>query len=388
LANRLTPPSLSDTMPRAQMTRPLKVLVVAGARPNFMKIAPILRALRAAGHEGILVHTGQHYDASMSGTFFDELGIPAPNYHLGVGTGTHAVQTARIMEAFEPVLMEVRPDWVLVVGDVNSTMAAALVAVKLKEQTGTRICHVEAGLRSHDWRMPEEVNRVVTDRLSDLLLTPSVDAEANLVAEGIGAEKIRFVGNVMIDTLFAQLEVARGTDTLARLGVTRRGYVAATLHRPSNVDDARALENVLAALAEVAKTTPVVLPMHPRTRKNVERFGLSGLLESLRVLEPLGYTEMLALTDGAQCVLTDSGGIQEETTALGVPCVTLREQTERPVTITHGTNRLAPWPLTMAGIVEAYRDAIADAARGTPRQPAGWDGRAAERIVETLVEGL
>lgn len=361
------------------------MLVVAGARPNFMKIAPILRALSAAGHQGILVHTGQHYDAAMSDTFFQELGIPAPDYHLGVGTGTHAVQTARIMEAFEPVLLEVKPDWVLVVGDVNSTMAAALVAIKLKEHTGARICHVEAGLRANDWRMPEEVNRVVTDRLSDLLLTPSEDAAPNLAAEGIPADRIRFVGNVMIDTLFMQLQTARSTDTLSRLHLTRGGYVAATLHRPSNVDDAQALENVLTALGTVAASTPVVLPLHPRTRKNVEKFGLSALLEPLTVLEPLGYTEMLALTDGAQCVLTDSGGIQEETTALGVPCVTLREQTERPVTITHGTNRLAPWPLTTEGIIATYRKAIADAATSAPNQPAGWDGHAAERIVQELV---
>jgi len=364
----------------------LRVLVVAGARPNFMKIAPILSALRSAGHEGILVHTGQHYDAAMSDTFFAELGIPHPDYHLGVGTGSHAVQTAKIMEAFEPVLLETRPDWVLVVGDVNSTMAAALVAVKLKEQTGTRICHVEAGLRASDWRMPEEVNRVVTDRLSDLLLTPSEDAAPNLAAEGIPTERVKFVGNVMIDTLFTQLETARKTDTLSRLGLTRRGYVAATLHRPSNVDDVAALENVLKALARVAETTRVVLPLHPRTRKNVEKFGLTPLLASLTVLDPLGYTEMLALTDGAQCVLTDSGGIQEETTALGVPCVTLREQTERPVTITHGTNRMAPWPLTVDGIVQTYHEAIADAATHGPKQPAGWDGRAAERVVQALVE--
>ena len=389
LPQTMQPDSISTLRPSNQpLNRPLKVLVVAGARPNFMKIAPILRALRAAGHEGILVHTGQHYDASMSGTFFDELGIPAPNYHLGVGTGTHAVQTARIMEAFEPVLLETRPDWVLVVGDVNSTMAAALVAVKLKEQTGVQICHVEAGLRSNDWRMPEEVNRVVTDRLSDLLLTPSEDAAENLVAEGIPLSRVKFVGNVMIDTLFAQLETARKTDTLDKLGVTPRAYVAATLHRPSNVDDPQALRNVLTALGEVAATTPVILPLHPRTRKNVDQFGLTPLLAPIRVLEPLGYTEMLALTAGAQCVLTDSGGIQEETTALGVPCVTLREQTERPVTITHGTNRLAPWPLTSEGIIGAYREAIADAARGTPRQPAGWDGHAAERIVEALVAGV
>jgi UDP-N-acetylglucosamine 2-epimerase (non-hydrolysing) len=322
----------------------------------------------------------------MSDTFFGELGIPAPDYHLGVGTGSHAVQTARIMEAFEPVLLEVRPHWVLVVGDVNSTMATALVAVKLKEQTAVKICHVEAGLRSNDWRMPEEINRVVTDRLSDLLLTPSEDAEGNLVAEGIDMNRVKFVGNVMIDTLFAQLEKARATDTLETLGLTRGEYVAVTLHRPSNVDDPDALENVLKALGEVAKHTRVVLPLHPRTRKNVEKFELQKLLEPLTVLEPLGYTAMLALTDGAKCVLTDSGGIQEETTALGVPCVTLREQTERPVTITHGTNRLAPWPLTSKGIYKSYQNAIADAATHEMRQPAGWDGKTAERIVDALVE--
>jgi len=364
----------------------LKVLVVAGARPNFMKVAPILRALDEAGHEGVLVHTGQHYDAAMSDTFFAELGIPEPDYHLGVGTATHAVQTAHIMEAFEPVLLEVQPDWVLVVGDVNSTMAAALVAVKLKEATGVKICHVEAGLRSNDWRMPEEINRVVTDRLSDLLLTPSDDAEGNLITEGIDMSRVKFVGNVMIDTLYAQIKNANASNTLERLGLTHRHYVAATLHRPSNVDDADALENVLRALGRVAETTTVVLPLHPRTRKNVEKFGLSALLEPLLVLDPLGYIEMLAITEGAQCVLTDSGGIQEETTALGVPCVTLREQTERPVTITHGTNRLAPWPLTAKGIFQAYQDAVAEAAEGDAPQPPGWDGRAAERIVEALVQ--
>ena len=362
----------------------IRALVVAGARPNFMKVAPILRALKARGDEGILVHTGQHYDAAMSDTFFHELGIPAPNYHLGVGTGSHAVQTARIMEAFEPVLLETRPDWLVVVGDVNSTVATALVASKLASETGTKICHVEAGLRAFDWRMPEEINRVITDRLSDLMLTPSEDAAPNLAAEGIAMDRVVFVGNVMIDTLFVQLEAARQTNVLARLGLERRGYVAATLHRPSNVDDAGALQNVLSALGRVTETMPVVLPLHPRTRKNIDRFGLTALLEPLIVLDPLGYTEMLALTDGAQCVLTDSGGIQEETTALGVPCVTLREQTERPVTVTHGTNRLAPWPLTADGILNSYREAIQTAATGTPRQPNGWDGRAAERIVDAL----
>jgi UDP-N-acetylglucosamine 2-epimerase (non-hydrolysing) len=364
----------------------LKVLVVAGARPNFMKVAPILRALEAAGHQGILVHTGQHYDAAMSDTFFKELGIRKPDFHLGVGTASHAVQTARIMESFEPVLTKVHPQWLVVVGDVNSTMATALVASKLRTETHLHIAHVEAGLRSHDWRMPEEINRVITDRLADLLLTPSEDAAGNLLAEGIPADNIRFVGNVMIDTLMIQLPIAHATNTLERLGLRRRNYVAATLHRPSNVDDPTALAAVLQGLALVAESTSVVLPLHPRTLKNIEHFHLGPMLTPLTVLEPLGYTEMLALTDGAQCVLTDSGGIQEETTALGVPCVTLREQTERPITITEGTNHMAPWPLTPRGILSAYADSVAAVGQTAPARPAGWDGHASERIVKALEE--
>jgi UDP-N-acetylglucosamine 2-epimerase (non-hydrolysing) len=364
----------------------LKVLVVAGARPNFMKVAPTLRALEAAGHQGILVHTGQHYDAAMSDTFFKELGIKKPDFHLGVGTASHAVQTARIMESFEPVLTEVHPQWLVVVGDVNSTMATALVASKLRTETHLHIAHVEAGLRSHDWRMPEEINRVITDRLADLLLTPSEDAAGNLLAEGIPADNIRFVGNVMIDTLMTQLPIAHATNTLERLGLRRRNYVAATLHRPSNVDDPTALAAVLQGLALVAESTSVVLPLHPRTLKNIEHFHLGPMLTPLTVLEPLGYTEMLALTDGAQCVLTDSGGIQEETTALGVPCVTLREQTERPITITEGTNHMAPWPLTPRGILSAYADSVAAVEQTAPARPAGWDGHASERIVKALEE--
>lgn len=363
----------------------MRTLVVAGARPNFMKVAPILRALAVAGHEGILVHTGQHYDARMSDSFFEDLELPAPDFHLGVGSGSHAAQTARVMEAFEPVLLRTRPDWLVVVGDVNSTVACALVAAKLKGETGCRVAHVEAGLRSGDWRMPEEVNRVLTDRLSDLLLTPSHDALPNLRAEGIPEERVRFVGNVMIDTLVHQLPRARESDLAARLGVKRDGFVLATLHRPSNVDDPAALRAVLTALAAVREEMPVVLPLHPRTRGNAERFGLGGELERLTVLEPLGYREMLSLTDAAAAVLTDSGGLQEETTALGVPCVTLREQTERPVTITGGTNRLAPWPLTRDGVLESFRAARAQGrARPGERLPDGWDGRAAERVVEAL----
>lgn len=363
----------------------MRILLVAGARPNFMKVAPILRAARAAGHQPLLVHTGQHYDASMSDAFFRDLGLPEPDFHLGVGSGSHARQTARIMEAFEPVLLETRPDWMAVVGDVNSTVACALVAVKLREETGTRIAHVEAGLRSGDWRMPEEVNRVVTDRLSDLLLTPSRDAHPNLRTEGIPDERIAFVGNVMIDALLSQLPASRALDLPDRLGLERGAYAVATLHRPSNVDEPDALRRALGALGLVAERMPLVLPLHPRTRDRIERFGMEDALAPLTVREPLGYREMVSLVDGAAAVLTDSGGLQEETTALGVPCVTLREQTERPITVEQGTNRLAAWPLDPAQVAAAFDEAVAEG-RGPDgaRRPEGWDGRAAERIVEAL----
>jgi UDP-N-acetylglucosamine 2-epimerase (non-hydrolysing) len=360
----------------------MRVLVIAGARPNFMKVAPILRSLRAGGHEGILVHTGQHFDATMSDAFFRDLSIPDPDFHLGVGSGTHAVQTAKIMETFEPVLLKVRPDFVLVVGDVNSTLACALVAAKLREQTGCRIVHVEAGLRANDWRMPEEVNRVLTDRLSDLLLTPSRDTHANLDAEGLDASKVVFVGNVMIDTLFDQLPAARALDMPKQLNVPSATYVVSTLHRPSNVDDRAALTTALRTLARVSTLHPVVLPLHPRTRRSAAEFGLQRELEQLIVTEPLGYRQMLGLTQGALAVLTDSGGLQEETTVLKVPCVTLREQTERPVTVTEGTNVMAPWPLTEDGVYEAFQRALA---RPRPASaPEGWDGKAAERIVAAM----
>jgi len=361
------------------------VLVVAGARPNFMKVAPMVAALDAGGIPRVLVHTGQHYDAAMSDTFFAELGIPSPDRHLGVGSGSHAAQTARVMETFEPVLLETMPSWVVVVGDVNSTLACALVAAKLRHAIGCRVAHVEAGLRSNDWSMPEEVNRVLTDRLSDLLLTPSPDAERNLLREGIESQRIVFVGNVMIDTLLRMLPVARaaGSPTLAR--VAGKPFAVATLHRPSNVDDADNLRVILSSLSSLARSMPVVFPLHPRTRQRVREFGMGSLLEPLTATDPLGYTEMLGLQAAAAVVVTDSGGVQEETTVLGIPCVTLRETTERPVTVSEGTNQLAPWPLTQEGIITTTLAALA---RGPvplgARAPQGWDGRASERIVAAL----
>lgn len=363
----------------------MRVMLVAGARPNFMKIAPVQKALERAGHETILVHTGQHYDQEMSGAFFRDLDIREPDYHLGVGSASHAVQTARIMERFEPILLERCPNWVLVPGDVNSTIACALVSVKLKEETGTSLAHLEAGLRSHDWRMPEEVNRVLTDRCADLLLTPSHDAAMNLAQEGIDPGRVVFVGNVMIDTLMGRLDAARGLGIAKQMGYKPRGFVVATLHRPSNVDDPKALRTCLAGFRAIASELPLVLVLHPRTRKRVTEFGLESLLEPLRVSPPLGYLEMLSLVDNSTAVLTDSGGLQEETTVLGIPCVTLREQTERPITVEEGTNRLAPWPLTVDGIRETYRDALMQWPAGASKySPEGWDGHAAERVVDAM----
>jgi UDP-N-acetylglucosamine 2-epimerase (non-hydrolysing) len=350
-----------------------------------MKVAPLFEALARVGHTHIFVHTGQHYDAAMSDTFLRELAMPVPDEHLEVGSDTHARQTARLMERFEPVLLHHRPDWVVVVGDVNSTLACALVAAKLRNDIGCRVAHVEAGLRSNDWTMPEEVNRVLTDRLSDLLLTPSRDATPNLLREGIDAGKIEFVGNVMIDSLLRLLPTGRSLEVPTRVGVAGRPYVLVTLHRPSNVDDPDQLRTVLSGLGRIAKRVRTIVPLHPRTRDRIRAFGLDACLGGLTVLDPLGYSEMLGLMDGASVVLTDSGGVQEETTVLGVPCVTLRAQTERPVTVTEGTNRLAPWPLTAEGIEAAHAEAEALGRHQVgERSPEGWDGHAAPRIVEAL----
>ena len=361
----------------------MKVLVVAGARPNFMKVAPILRALEQQGADGVFVHTGQHYDATMSDSFLRDLSMPAPAWHLGVGSGTHAQQTARIMENFEPVIERERPDWVVVVGDVNSTLACALVASKMAN--GGRIAHVEAGLRSRDWTMPEEVNRVLTDRLSHLLLTPSRDAHKNLQQEGIDPVRVVFVGNVMIDSLLSLLPAARSLGLVREMGLERGNFVLATLHRPSNVDDPDRFGLILRALGVLERKHRVVLPMHPRTRARVREFGYENLLSSFLVTDPVGYVEMLALEDCAAAVITDSGGVQEETTVLGVPCLTVRETTERPVTVTEGTNTLVPWPPTEQGIVSALEQALhTGRVEVGAKGPAGWDGKAGVRIVDAL----
>jgi UDP-N-acetylglucosamine 2-epimerase (non-hydrolysing) len=349
----------------------MKILHVVGARPNFPKLAPVHRAAHKAGLSQVVVHTGQHYDDAMSDGFFRDLGIAPPDVNLAVGSDTHAIQTARIMERIEPVLLKEKPDWVVVYGDVNSTMAAAVVASKL----GIRVAHVEAGLRSFDRTMPEEINRIVTDRLANLLLTPSRDADAQLRAEGEPDSEIAFVGNVMIDSLFHALPAARATGFRDRLGVNGSAVVV-TLHRPSNVDDAGRIRLLANALSEIARERPVLFPAHPRTRMRLEAAGLK--MDKVRMLEPVGYLEMLDLVEHAYAVVTDSGGLQEETTALGVPCLTIRPNTERPITITEGTNCLVPNP---ADIVEKLRDLRRPDV--TPR-PEGWDGHAGERVVATL----
>ncbi len=357
-------------------TSSLRVTCVAGARPNYMKIKPVMDALAARGVRVDLVHTGQHYDAAMNDVFFDELGIRPPDHRLGVGSGSHGTQTARVMTAFEPLLQELAPDVVVVVGDVNSTLACSIVAAK----QGCLVAHVESGLRSRDWGMPEEVNRVVTDRVSDYLLAPSPDAVDNLRAEGYREDQIHLVGNVMVDTLLANVERARAGDTLERAGLTPGGYGVVTLHRPANVDDQATLAGLLGALNKVAAQCPLVFPVHPRTRAALAELQVHP---QLRLLPPAGYLDFLALQSGAALVLTDSGGIQEETTVLCVPCLTLRDNTERPVTVTEGTNRL----------VGRDPDRIVSAASEVlqtpppPRRPELWDGRAGERIADVLVRG-
>ncbi len=368
------------------------VICVVGARPNFMKMAPILRAF-SAHHPALptlLVHTGQHYDRDMNDRLFVDLRLPHPDINLEVGSATHAVQTAEVMRRFEPVVDAQRPSCVLVVGDVNSTLACTLVSAK-KE---VPVVHVEAGLRSYDRAMPEEINRVLTDQIADRLYTTERSAQANLAREGIAEERVCFVGNVMIDSLLSNREFAHSpTKTLQMAGVDPavlddpRGYGVVTLHRPSNVDRAEQLAPLLSVLREVSEQLPLVFALHPRTRANIDRFGLGDLLASPRIalLPPQGYLEMLGLLAGAKLVLSDSGGLQEETTALGVPCLTIRENTERPITVEQGTN-------TLVGCdPQAIRKGVAEILSGTGktgRVPELWDGRAAERIAADLSQWL
>jgi UDP-N-acetylglucosamine 2-epimerase (non-hydrolysing) len=352
------------------------IFTIVGARPNFMKAAPIHGAFVRAGIEHAIVHTGQHYDEAMSKVFFDELAIPRPIADLGVGSGTHAEQTGAVMVGLERLFGERRPRAILVVGDVNSTMAAAIVAAKM----GLYCAHVEAGLRSGDWSMPEEVNRVVTDSLADLLLTPSSDADANLLAEGCAPDTIVRVGNVMIDTLRAHLPAAQALDTPGRFGVTPGGYAVLTLHRPANVDDPPTLARIMGAVGRIAERLPVVFPVHPRTRKQLGAAAGDGG-GRIHLTDPLGYLEFLSLTSRARLVLTDSGGLQEESTALGIPCLTLRENTERPVTVTEGTNVIVG---TDPARIAAEAERALAGAPGPRRIPELWDGRTAERIVAAV----
>jgi len=359
----------------------LRVVCVCGARPNFMKIAPLVDALhRISGVTTTLVHTGQHYDEKMSRLFFDDLGIPKPQVNLEVGSCSHAVQTAEIMKRFEPVCLELRPDWVAVVGDVNSTIACALVSSKL----GIKVAHVEAGLRSFDRSMPEEINRLLTDAISDLLFVTEPSGVENLRREGVADHKVHLVGNVMIDTLLRSRARAEESAILATLGIKKRNYAVVTLHRPSNVDEPETFGSILRALEEIARDMPIIFPMHPRSRKSLASLGLADRVErigNLRLIEPLGYLDFLKLMADCRVVLTDSGGIQEETTILGIPCLTLRDNTERPITLTQGTNRLTG--STTDAILKAYRD-VRDSPSAPVKAPDLWDGRAAERIVAVL----
>jgi UDP-N-acetylglucosamine 2-epimerase (non-hydrolysing) len=362
----------------------LRIINVAGARPNFMKVAPVIDEMRrrSARIQSLLVHTGQHYDESMSDSFFEDLEIPRPELNLEIGSGSHCEQTARVMLAFERVLLEHPADWVVVVGDVNSTMAAAIVAAKMN----IRVAHVEAGLRSRDRTMPEEINRVVTDALADLLLTPSRDADQNLLREGIAPERIRFVGNVMIDSLNRNLDKARRSRILESLQLEAKQFCAMTLHRPSNVDDKATLSGIIDAVEIISRRLPIVFPVHPRTRQRLAAFNLderARSIRALRLIDPLGYLDFLQLYSNSRLVLTDSGGIQEETTVLGIPCLTLRPNTERPITVSEGSNRVVgnnPEVITREALAALDRPASG------ARVPELWDGHAAVRIVDAIEE--
>jgi UDP-N-acetylglucosamine 2-epimerase (non-hydrolysing) len=362
---------------RRVLWRPMRIVYVVGTRPNFVKTAPVIAALRARIPTGrhAIIHTGQHYDRLMSEVFLEELGVPAPDHMLEVGSGSHAQQTARVMERLEPVLVEERPDLVIVPGDVNSTVAAALTAAKLQ----IPVAHIEAGLRSFDRTMPEELNRIVTDQLADQLFIHSPEAEDNLHAEGIPPERIHLVGNTMIDTLVALEGRFRGAGAAAKLGVQPGGFILVTLHRPALVDGPLLAETV-ERLATLARELPVVFPVHPRTRSMME--SIDSEHPGLLLCDPLGYLDFLSLLADARAVLTDSGGIQEETTYLGIPCFTLRANTERPITLTAGTNQLLGLdPAAIARIPEALATRPAEKHEAPPL----WDGRAAERIADVVV---
>jgi len=358
----------------------MRIVNVVGARPNFMKMAPLVRRLQERGIDQVLLHTGQHYDDNMSKVFFEDLQMPQPDIYMGVGSGSHAEQTARVMVEFEKVCLERKPDLVVVVGDVNSTLACSVVAAKL----WIPVAHVEAGLRSFDMRMPEEVNRVVTDRLAEILLTPSPDGDENLLREGVPPERIHLVGNIMIDSLLANLERARSSAVLDDMGLKPRGYGVLTLHRPSNVDEPETLLRIMGVLHEIAERLPIVFSCHPRTAgklKDLKAYGALSKRGDLRILEPLGYLDFLRLYSNSKLVLTDSGGLQEETTALEIPCITIRENTERPITITEGTNTLVG---TDPDRIRAAAAPVLDGGEVKGSVPHLWDGKTAERMVEVF----
>ena len=359
------------------------IILVVGARPNFMKIAPIQKELDSRGIPNILLHTGQHYDDNMSKVFFDDLKMKKPDIYLGIGSGSHATQTAKVMVEFEQVCSQYNPSMVVVVGDVNSTLACSLVSAKLN----IKCANVEAGLRSFDREMPEEINRIVTDSICDILLTPSDDGDENLLNEGVDESKIHMVGNVMIDSLLNNLDVAKNLDVLTKYGISK-DYVLVTLHRPSNVDEKSVFSDIISALEELSGDVEFVFPMHPRTKKMAEKFQLYGRIESIsgmKITEPAGYLEFISLMSKSKLVLTDSGGLQEETTALGIPCLTIRENTERPVTITQGTNQLVG--TDRERIVQSGKEALqGDGKAG--QIPKFWDGKTSARIVDVLLQTI
>lgn len=357
------------------------IILVVGARPNFMKIAPIYAELKSRGQELLLLHTGQHYDDNMSKVFFDDLGMPKPDIYMGIGSGSHAYQTGTVMIEFEKICIEKDPSMVVVVGDVNSTVACTIVCAKLH----IPCAHVEAGLRSFDREMPEEINRILTDSIADILLTPSIDGDINLEKEGIPKDRIHMVGNVMIDSLFTNLEKVKESDVWSRHNIVS-DYALVTLHRPSNVDDMATFSGIISALSNIGERIKIVFPIHPRTKKMAEKFGLYDKLTAIpniSITEPIGYLDFIALMSKSKLVLTDSGGLQEETTALGIPCLTLRENTERPVTVTEGTNTIVGADSDL--IIQSANEVL-DTGGKSGRIPDLWDGKTAERIADIILE--